>query len=736
MSRAQSMVFARAAAALKIEERLPVDEWADRYRKLAVGTSEHHGRWLTDRAPYQREIMRAWSDPAVRQVTFMKGSQVGGTEVLINILQWTIDQDPGPTLLIYPSLDLAKDVNEERIRPAIMATERILRRLRSGAKEPGQRMTDLKALKLQFDRMTVWGVGSNSQTNLESRPVKNLLVDELDAGEFHESAMSWARQRQKSFRRRKALVNSKPSLEGHGVHREFLEGSQERYHVPCPHCGEYQVLTWKQLRWEGSLRADAEEVLRTAKYHCIACQRVIPAAAKPQMLCRGVWAREGTTVDRDGTVRGTPKNATGEHRSFQLSSLYAPKLDFSYVAAEFVRGGGATRQWVNGELGEPYVQAGEHVKEDRALSVCVPASMGGYRLCLPNGAGSAESVPRVVPKDVLVLVAAVDVQRDRVYAEVRGFTEAMRESYLIWRAERVKSVGLAGLRSAVKDVAGMRFIHAYDGLPVRVTAGCIDSGDPESTLEVYQLVSELRKESLGKWFASKGSGQMNGSEPHKIEEYDPRETFKGKARAGVLVPEKVPFFVINTYLWKARVLSDLRAAIREVCGESDGVELVEPGRMYLPEIEKDDELGVGEYVRQLTAEELVTETIRGGNRAGFSKRVWKLRPGRQDNHHFDTAVACYALCDALNGRSITRPRFEQSRAAMKHLPPGSPAANTTAGTPAGAPYGQVKQQQQQQQQHQRREEHPESHAPRGDRGRPRIVFGPGGRFGGGDETGD
>lgn len=724
MGRAQSMVFARAAAALKIEERLPVDEWADRYRKLAVGTSEHHGRWLTDRAPYQREIMRAWSDPAVRQVTFMKGSQVGGTEVLINILQWTIDQDPGPTLLIYPSLDLAKDVNEERIRPAMMATERILKRLRSGAKEPGQggRMTDLKALKLQFDRMTVWGVGSNSQTNLESRPVKNLLVDELDAGEFHESAMSWARQRQKSFRRRKTLVNSKPSLEGHGVHREFLEGSQERYHVPCPHCGEYQVLRWKQLRWEGSLRADPEVVQRTACYHCEKCDRVIPDAAKPAMLLRGVWAREGTSVRRDGTIEGRPENETREHRSFQLSSLYAPKLSFGYVAAEFVRGGGATRQWVNGELGEPYVQIGEHVKEDKALSVCVPASMGGYRLCLPNGAGTAESVPRLVPKDVLVLVAAVDVQRDRVYAEVRGFTEGMRESYLIWRAERVKAVGLAGLRSAAEDIAAMRFVHAYDGRPVRVAAGCIDSGDPESTLEVYQLVSELRQKALGKWYASKGSGQMNGSEPHKIEEYDPRETFKGKARAGVLVPEKVPFFVINTYLWKARVLSDLRAAIREVCGDSDGVELVEPGRMYLPEIEKDDELGVGEYVRQLTAEELFTETIRGGNRAGFTKRVWKLRPGRQDNHHFDTAVACYALCDALNGRSITRQRFEQSRAAIKNEPAASTASARTQRT--GVDHEQSTTQQalgQQRRQHQS-----------GGETRPRIVFGPGGRFAGGD----
>ena len=165
--------------------------------------------------------------------------------------------------------------------------------------------------------------------------------------------------------------------------------------------------------------------------------------------------------------------------------------------------------------------------------------------------------------------------------------------------------------------------------------------------------------------------------------------------------------------------------------------------MYLPEIESGvgggggegggDTLGVGEYVRQLTAEELVTETIRAGNRAGFTKRVWKLRPGRQDNHHFDTAVACYALCDALNGRSITRARFEQTRAAIKPAPsPPLPPAFPTPATPprAATPFAPGTGAHHEQEDHVRGNHQDRDHQGRGP-ARPRLIFGPLGRLAGG-----
>jgi phage terminase large subunit GpA-like protein len=56
---------------------LTVSEWADRFRVLSSESSAEPGRWRTDRAPYQRGIMDAASDPTVREVVVMSSAQIG-----------------------------------------------------------------------------------------------------------------------------------------------------------------------------------------------------------------------------------------------------------------------------------------------------------------------------------------------------------------------------------------------------------------------------------------------------------------------------------------------------------------------------------------------------------------------------------------------------------------------------------------------------------------------------------
>lgn len=52
-------LLARCAAALKPPPAMTLSEWADRYRVLSAESSAEPGRWHTDKAPYQREIMDA-----------------------------------------------------------------------------------------------------------------------------------------------------------------------------------------------------------------------------------------------------------------------------------------------------------------------------------------------------------------------------------------------------------------------------------------------------------------------------------------------------------------------------------------------------------------------------------------------------------------------------------------------------------------------------------------------------
>ena len=72
-------LLARCAAALKPPPAMTLSEWADRYRVLSAESSAEPGRWHTDKAPYQREIMDAIGDPHIRKVVIMSAAQIGKT---------------------------------------------------------------------------------------------------------------------------------------------------------------------------------------------------------------------------------------------------------------------------------------------------------------------------------------------------------------------------------------------------------------------------------------------------------------------------------------------------------------------------------------------------------------------------------------------------------------------------------------------------------------------------------
>ncbi len=62
---------------LKPLPKTSVSQWADDYRMLSQGFSAEPGRWKTSRAPYQKEIMDAFTQPGINRVVVKSASQVG-----------------------------------------------------------------------------------------------------------------------------------------------------------------------------------------------------------------------------------------------------------------------------------------------------------------------------------------------------------------------------------------------------------------------------------------------------------------------------------------------------------------------------------------------------------------------------------------------------------------------------------------------------------------------------------
>ena len=105
------------------------------------------------------------------EVIFVKPTQVGGTETILNSIGRIIQQDPSPTMVVYPSDTLGESIKKNRIDPMLNASPELKRRYHE---------SDSSVSELQFDGMYLVIVGSNSPSQLASRPIRNLFLDEVD----------------------------------------------------------------------------------------------------------------------------------------------------------------------------------------------------------------------------------------------------------------------------------------------------------------------------------------------------------------------------------------------------------------------------------------------------------------------------------------------------------------------------------------------------------------------------
>ena len=153
-----------------------VSEWADQNRILVTESSAEPGRWRTDRAPYQREIMDAFTQPGIWKIVIQASAQVGKTELELNMMGRAIDVDPGPMLFIQPTDGFAEDFSKRRVAPMIRAC----RVLKNKVYEAKSRDSGNTITMKTFPGGSVAFTGANSPTELAGRPVRYVFMDEID----------------------------------------------------------------------------------------------------------------------------------------------------------------------------------------------------------------------------------------------------------------------------------------------------------------------------------------------------------------------------------------------------------------------------------------------------------------------------------------------------------------------------------------------------------------------------
>ena len=138
--------------------------------------------------------MDTFNDPYVQEINFVKPTQVGGTEAMLNMIGWVVMQDPSPTMIIYPTDHLAKDTSNDRIKPSLTKTKEINERFFPNSS---------KELLVKFRGMTIYLRGAGSPSKLASKSIKYLMFDEIDkmdgASKKEASPYNLAKERTRTF---------------------------------------------------------------------------------------------------------------------------------------------------------------------------------------------------------------------------------------------------------------------------------------------------------------------------------------------------------------------------------------------------------------------------------------------------------------------------------------------------------------------------------------------------------
>lgn len=576
------------------EPRLTVSQWADAHRMLSGKASAEPGPWDTARTPYLREPMDMLSamHPCQR-IVFMKGAQVGGTECGNNWIGYVIHHAPAPMLMVQPTVEVAKRVSKQRIAPMIEATPALRERVAESRSRDSGNTTFVK----EFDGGLLIMTGANSGAGLRSMPIRYLFMDEVDEypGDVDHQGdpVLLAEKRTTTFARRKVLLVSTPTLKGLSrIERAFLASDQRRYFVPCPDCGHMDWIRWENIRW-------TERDASSAQLACLGCGVLIDEHHKHAMLARGEWR---ATAAGDGQTAG-----------YHLSGLYSPLgwKSWAECVAEFLSAKddpSELKGWVNTVLGETWEERGDSVEPEGILA-------------------RAERFAAEVPNGVGVLVAAVDVQADRLECKVKGYGSA-EESWLIALTQFHGDPSRSQVWFELNQFLRTEFTHA-SGQKLRIECTTVDSGG-HHTDEVYRF---CRAHAARRVFAIRG-GNLSGKP--LVDRPTVHNAYRTK------------LFTLCVDTGKETVFSRLR------------ISAPGPGYMHMPEWID------AEYVAQLTAEKALRKYVKGRG----SVRQWvKIR---ERNEALDLEVYCLAALYVLGPQVI---RALPKRAAKWGEQPEGPDAH-------------------------------------------------------------
>jgi len=635
------------AAALEAELRLrymmppprvSVAEWAALYRHIAKGPER--GPWSNKRTPYLVEPMEAASaHTPYERVVLWFATQMGKSEVLYNAMMQRIHTDPQDMMMVQPTLQDAQDHSSQRFLPTVTQTPAL---------------TGLVAVRRSRDESTSWRSrsiqggftlffgGANSAASLASKPLGFGLADEVDkwpADVDNEGPpLGLLEERMSNFARRKLIIASTCTIKGQSIiEAEYLASDQRQYHVPCPHCGQQQVLLWGAktdwgLKWLKTATGEARP--ETAVYICRHCGGAIEEWRKDAMLRDGQW------------IAQAPGAGLGKRAGFWINKLYSPlgwkswpALVEEWVAAVAKQRSGDSapmKKFKNSSLAETWEEEG-HGADSKSLS----ARAEKYDI----GA---------VPRGGLMITMGVDVQPDRLEARAwaygRGEESWLIDRHIIYGDPNLDEGTEGSPWTRLTAIRRTPLVHA-SGAQMLIEATCIDTGG-HNTHAVYNY---CRAHSHAHVLAVKGESKYGRPVMGKPSAID--VNWRGRT-----IARGVKLWMVGTDTAKHLLHGRMR------------IGQVGPGYVHLPKL-----LTSTDEFEQMTAARLMPAVVNG-------KQVMRwITPAGHREEAGDCMVYAYAAACWLGIQTYREPSWARREAQYSPRTPSlfdAPAQNPAAASAA------------------------------------------------------
>ena len=347
------------------------------------------GPFDPDRFPFYRRILEVLSPDHPARVVVLRGSaQIGKTVIGEIFLGGCQALDPAPFMVVHPTEGNVLRWIIGKWWPLVRNTAALAAIYDyRGSKEGGSS----RAMQERRDGggLVIFS-GANSAASLSQVSVKRQLQDDLSWWQPLKEGdpEGLADDRSKAFIDAKIFKTSTPNLEHDcRVSEAYRRGTQEKFHVPCPHCDFYQPLEWADFK----TRIDSNPT--AINFVCPACGGLIEERHRFDIVRRGRWV-----ADRPGA----------EILSFSIWSIYAGLESWATIAATWLaaKGAPADEKRVDNQTGgEPYSMPGDSPPWGE----------------LKERAENSGRPRGLVPREASILTMGVDIQDLHCEAVVCGF---------------------------------------------------------------------------------------------------------------------------------------------------------------------------------------------------------------------------------------------------------------------------------------------------------------------------